>query len=217
MATAELRYTLADVQRINDKLNHDPASLSDRDIAILASEDREWGSRSMHFAEKATKARAAALKAMAETARAELAAKAAAPPPVRKRRRAFPGKTFDRYEEAVIDYVCAESVDDSKELDEFSHSLVAAELSHETAFAVIPLVKCIRSLVRQIDEIKALPRGAVYKGTWQKALTYKRHDGVTWDGSFWTCIAETAETQPNLDPKSWQLSVKKGSDGKDAR
>jgi hypothetical protein len=54
-----------------------------------------------------------------------------------------------------------------------------------------------------------------YRGVWQPGETYKKNNFITFDGSVWVCLRET-EGKPgqSLD---WQLAVRRGKDGKDAR
>jgi hypothetical protein len=78
----------------------------------------------------------------------------------------------------------------AKELVDFIRQEVAAEVEKQT------------------KEIR-------YRGAWQPGEKYWKHNSVSYDGSTWTCLRDT-EGKPGqcLD---WQLSVKKGRDGKDAR
>jgi hypothetical protein len=56
-----------------------------------------------------------------------------------------------------------------------------------------------------------------YKGTWAVADTYGRGAVVTHQGSLWICRSANVSRRPGTDPNIWQLAVKRGSDGKDAR
>ena len=37
------------------------------------------------------------------------------------------------------------------------------------------------------------------------------------NGSLWVCVVDDVQSQPSQDAKSWQLAVKRGRDGDDAR
>lgn len=54
-----------------------------------------------------------------------------------------------------------------------------------------------------------------YCGVWSAKDAYGEHDFVTHDGSMWCCLTPTS-SKPGTD-ESWQLCVKKGRDGRDAR
>lgn len=55
----------------------------------------------------------------------------------------------------------------------------------------------------------------LYRGVFADGQTYMKGDTVTWAGSLWHCSAETADKPGAGD--GWQLAVKKGRDGRDAR
>lgn len=55
----------------------------------------------------------------------------------------------------------------------------------------------------------------LYRGVFADGETYVKGDTVTWGGSLWHCSAETVDKPGAGD--SWQLAVKKGRDGRDAR
>lgn len=52
----------------------------------------------------------------------------------------------------------------------------------------------------------------IYRGVWKEGA-YKRGDTVTWGGSQFTAVRDT-EAKPEMDG-SWQLSVKRGRDGRE--
>jgi len=54
----------------------------------------------------------------------------------------------------------------------------------------------------------------IYRGVYTVGKTYVPHDRVTYGGSEWHCLEETA-TRPG-ESKAWILVVKKGRDGRDA-
>ena len=71
-----------------------------------------------------------------------------------------------------------------------------------------------KPLIARIAELEKRTFADVYRGVWQPG-TYERGSAVTWEGSLWICRMETtAKPGTNAD---WQLAVKRGSPGKDAR
>lgn len=56
----------------------------------------------------------------------------------------------------------------------------------------------------------------IYRGVYQLGKSYERGDSVTWAGSQWIAMTDTASRPGDSAPESraWQLSVKKGADGK---
>jgi len=50
---------------------------------------------------------------------------------------------------------------------------------------------------------------------WQPSEQYWKNNFITHDGSVWVCLRDT-EGKPGTS-LDWQLAVKKGRDGKDAR
>lgn len=73
----------------------------------------------------------------------------------------------------------------------------------------------IEVLERGLTDIRRQPT-LEYTGTWQEGTTYERGQMVTHQGSVWYC-KRPAATRPNEDPERWQLMVKRGRDGRDAR
>jgi hypothetical protein len=60
------------------------------------------------------------------------------------------------------------------------------------------------------------PPGLTYQGVYQDGKTYDPGDVATWAGSTWHCHSATT-TKPGDGSKDWQLMVKRGRDGKDAK
>lgn len=71
---------------------------------------------------------------------------------------------------------------------------------------------------RRGGEIKEIGRISfpfqLYRGVHKHGQAYERGDAVTWDGSTWHCNEPTTD-RPGDGNKAWQLSVRKGRDGKD--
>jgi hypothetical protein len=53
----------------------------------------------------------------------------------------------------------------------------------------------------------------IYRGVWVDGKRYEVGDSVTWGGSTWTALADNT-TKPGDNNRQWQLSVKRGGDGK---
>ena len=58
-------------------------------------------------------------------------------------------------------------------------------------------------------------KGIDYRGVWDESEDYQRGDAVTHQGSLWICTVDHPAQMPPC--AGWQLAVKKGRDGKDAR
>lgn len=104
-----------------------------------------------------------------------------------------------------------------KELDgKESNSVVfAARLAMNFAAACMgSSLKRIRELESRLVEIEK--KGINYTGTWQRASDYGRGAVTTHKGSAWACVADTTRAEPGASG-DWQLMVKRGDDGRDAR
>jgi hypothetical protein len=85
------------------------------------------------------------------------------------------------------------------------------------------LVDLIRQHVAAVtrplhDRIEALEKQAAefkYVGVWRGGASYRKHNFCTHDGSVWICLSDT-EGKPGQSLQ-WQLAVRKGRDGKDAK
>lgn len=81
---------------------------------------------------------------------------------------------------------------------------------------VAPLVEKLNELEDRIEQLEA--GGIKYCGTWQRAQDYRRGDTCTHAGSLWVALKEAPSgREPGSDAAFWQLAVKRGRDGKDAR
>jgi hypothetical protein len=68
----------------------------------------------------------------------------------------------------------------------------------------------------RLDALEADLEQRSHKGIWCADYTYKRHNSVTHHGCTWTAISDKDLSEPGKS-QGWQLSVKKGRDGRDAR
>jgi hypothetical protein len=92
---------------------------------------------------------------------------------------------------------------------------IADLIRQHVAAATMPLRDRIEMLeLRTVDAEKQAAEFR-YRGVWQPSEQYCRNNFCTHDGSVWVCLRDT-EGKPGqcLD---WQLAVRKGRDGKDAR
>lgn len=70
---------------------------------------------------------------------------------------------------------------------------------------------------REISKSIKLPT-MIYRGVFCEDFTYEKGDCVTCSGSMWVCKAETTQVKPGSEgSQDWQLSVKRGRDGKDIK
>jgi hypothetical protein len=66
----------------------------------------------------------------------------------------------------------------------------------------------------QSNIVKAHIPSMEYKGVWKESHgEYAKGHTVTQNGSLWVCLKATTDKPGSSD--SWQLAVKKGTDGKD--
>lgn len=230
-------YSHDDVQHCNDVMAHDPIALTDKMIGILSAEDEQWGSRSMDFGAKALEAREAAIKSWAREQKAQAEEHVAAAqrsltstgqPAISKEER---HKALEDWYGIVKDLVLASGEEQWKTA--FARWQTNALIPGKVTSWVMPLVvvlnavrlknetrnETIKSLEKRVEELatrcktlEEAPRGLDYKGTWQRAASYSRNQGVTWDGSIWVCLRDHIQSQPNQDLKNWQLAVRHGQD-----
>lgn len=66
------------------------------------------------------------------------------------------------------------------------------------------------------SQVKGMP-GICYRGVWSADAEYQHGDVVTLKGSMWFCKQSTAARPEDSQSSSWQLCVKAGRDGRDAR
>lgn len=66
-----------------------------------------------------------------------------------------------------------------------------------------------RELEARVEALEAAQRERKFCGVWQRALEYKRNNFVTFDGSLWVALRDTAGSKPGEHPEDWQLCVKR--------
>jgi hypothetical protein len=77
--------------------------------------------------------------------------------------------------------------------------------------------QCVQPLLDRIKKLEARPE-LNYCGVWATGRTYQKNSLCTRDGSLWIAKRTTAAFPGGgAEPDSWQLCVKRGADGKDAK
>ena len=77
---------------------------------------------------------------------------------------------------------------------------------------VRPWIERVQKLERRIEELEQRK----YVGVWKEGEIYHPGNQVTLGGSIWYC-KRGCMSRPGTDPEDWQLQVKRGRDGRDAR
>jgi hypothetical protein len=78
------------------------------------------------------------------------------------------------------------------------------------------LVQEVKALRRRVAELEARKGGIRYCGVHRPGQVYRVGDVVTFGASMWVCRSDTTDT-PGEGATSWQLAVKRGRNGRDAR
>ena len=90
------------------------------------------------------------------------------------------------------------------------------ELAKELCDLIRQHVAAVTKSLR--DRVEVLEKQAAefkYVGVWRDGANYRKNNFCTHDGSVWICLADT-EGRPGQSLQ-WQLAVKRGRDGKDAK
>jgi hypothetical protein len=95
-----------------------------------------------------------------------------------------------------------------KDTDELKVRIELVELQTRACRALVD------NLLKRVDALESQPKQE-YKGVWASGAEYGQSSTVTHAGSAWIAWRKTRE-QPGTGA-DWQLMVKKGRDGKDAR
>lgn len=87
------------------------------------------------------------------------------------------------------------------------------------AFETVNQLSIVRAecnaLKRRIAELEARESGLSYRGTWKDGVEYRRGDFATDHGSLWHCWTPTTDRPGSSS--CWQLTAKRGANGKDVR
>jgi hypothetical protein len=74
----------------------------------------------------------------------------------------------------------------------------------------------ISTLEQRIAALEARPLGVRYAGVWDAETDYAPDMAVSSSGSIWIARSPSRGLRPGEGPE-WQLAVKRGRDGRDAR
>jgi hypothetical protein len=86
----------------------------------------------------------------------------------------------------------------------------------QVAAAVGELMKeRIGPIEARLAQLEADLDARAYKGVFDPAFTYKKHNQVSFHGCQWVAISDENLGEPGRS-QGWQLSVKKGRDGRNA-
>lgn len=77
------------------------------------------------------------------------------------------------------------------------------------------IAKAVEPLQQRIAELEARPAALKYFGVHEPARQYAEGAAVTANGNLWIALCAT-HARPG-ESSDWQLAVRKGRDGKDAR
>jgi hypothetical protein len=91
---------------------------------------------------------------------------------------------------------------------------LAQHLGELTAKAIKDATAPLEARIKEIEE---RPAGLDYKGTYRRDYNYAKNAGVTHSGSLWVALKDKPTKEPGEVNSGWQLAVKKGRDGKDAK
>ena len=83
------------------------------------------------------------------------------------------------------------------------------------AAATKPLRARIEELELRTAQAEKQAEQFKYCGVWREGESYRKNNFCTHDGSVWVCLCDT-EGRPGQSLQ-WQLAVRKGRDGKDAK
>lgn len=73
-----------------------------------------------------------------------------------------------------------------------------------------------RRMIALERRIESERKGFHYAGVWQEGETYSEHDFTTHKGGLWCCLHDGTTDRPGTSDR-WQLAVKSGRPGRDAR
>jgi hypothetical protein len=75
----------------------------------------------------------------------------------------------------------------------------------------------IAALEQRLLILERRPAGLLYRGVWSAEAAYDANDGVSHGGSLWVALTSSRGLTPGQTSGAWQLAVKRGRDGRDAR
>ncbi|WP_192178814.1 hypothetical protein [Mesorhizobium amorphae] len=142
-------------------------------------------------------------------------------PKAKKRTKATKGKTeADEAEEQVYQAEVDETF--NALIEDLGFEDLARPLSTRMTVSLVAQVLTILDracsrINKRVDEIGSRP-GLTYRGVFRADVTYRLGDVTTHAGSAWHCCIESVTgVCPGDGQAMWQLMVKRGQNGKDAR
>lgn len=107
----------------------------------------------------------------------------------------------------------------SRSIADMAASVVTAVREH-VADALRPVEERQADLERRLRALELRfeneRKGFHYAGVWKEGEVYNEHDFATDHGSLWCCLVDGTTDRPGTSDR-WQLSVKAGRNGRDAR
>jgi hypothetical protein len=101
--------------------------------------------------------------------------------------------------------------------DEFLIKAAALKAKEIVGSTVHALLARIELLHKRIDELECEREQFGYVGSWAEGTVYRKGNFCSHSGSLWHCRVEATQEKPSTHCADWQLAVKRGRDGKDAK
>ncbi len=92
---------------------------------------------------------------------------------------------------------------------------MATRMGESVRDVLLPMRKEMAQMVARLDAMEAELAAREYKGVFDAGVTYARGASVTYHGSIWIAKRATFDVPGATD--GWQLAVKAGRNGRDAR
>jgi len=89
-------------------------------------------------------------------------------------------------------------------------------IAAETKSALSTRDARLNGLEKRMAALESSIAEFAYKGVWQPATVYRRHNSVTDGGGLWIFVGELTVQRPG-EGQDWRLAVKRGKDGRDCR
>jgi len=201
--------SLSRESRISRQLEEAPGSVSDDDLAYLRALAPLWYGRAKHLRDEAQRG-------------TETKAQPGAPQQLTK-------EQCDAFHQVFNAFVFGKHETDDA-LNEAGHKCLDAARALPQEVVIVDILCTFRSideknlarnarldaLEAKVADLEARPKGLDYCGGYQRALTYKRHQGVSHQGSLYVCVADVTREIPGSS-QHWQLCAKAVADGRDLR
>lgn len=125
---------------------------------------------------------------------------------------------IDDLVKSIVEKIRTMIAEESKQLEE---KLNSKQVTFDFDLSFDEQTRSLKVTAKSADqevckEIK-LPT-MIYRGVFCEEFTYEKGDCVTSGGSMWVCKSDQTQCKPGAEGnKDWQLSVKRGRDGKDLK